>query len=302
MLEVELDIFSGMPNPKWTLSETEEKILLDMIISDPTQISPVHTQEEQFGLGYRGLIVREVKKNGGIWDRTNRTLERQIPLEFRIGSKRAKNASAAEWLLQTSKDHVDSGVTDELYKVAAKGVTLIQSKKKGGNVLEGAEENSQDIKWTRCGSNYFINNMDEFNHRDHISLNNCYCFASNNMADIFATPGRYGGAGIVLEQKDCICSKVINGLYADGWKDTCEKFSLIIALVIWPGMDFHFYRLMTPGPADLWGHKPGKTKAICLDQAGNEIDFGRSPENIARGPYTDFCGYFYQNNLTTHVK
>jgi hypothetical protein len=299
MLEIELDIFSGRPNPKWTLSETEEKILLDMIISDPTQISPVHTHEEQFGLGYRGLIVREVKTNDGIWDRTNRILESPIPWEFRIGSKHAKNASTAEWLLQTSKDHVDSGVTDELYKVAAKGVTLIQSKEEGGNILEGAEENFRVLTWTNCGSSYFINNLDKFNDPAHISLNNCYCFASNIVADIrYATPGKYGGRDLT----NIVSSEVINGLTADGWKKICEKFTLIIALVIWPGTDFHFYRLMTSGPTYLWGHKPGGTRAVCTDNNGKWIQAGLTPENINRGPYTDFCGYFYQSNLTAHVK
>lgn len=36
MLEVELDIFSGRANPTWILTEVEEKVLLEMIISDPT--------------------------------------------------------------------------------------------------------------------------------------------------------------------------------------------------------------------------------------------------------------------------
>ncbi|MFM7715957.1 MAG: hypothetical protein ACKO7A_25625 [Microcystis sp.] len=40
MLEVELDIFSGMPNPKWVLSEREEKELLDRDIADLDQFSP----------------------------------------------------------------------------------------------------------------------------------------------------------------------------------------------------------------------------------------------------------------------
>jgi hypothetical protein len=60
MLEVELDIFSGMPNPKWILSEKEEKELLDRIIAEPTQVSPAYSLDEQFSLGYRGLLVREM--------------------------------------------------------------------------------------------------------------------------------------------------------------------------------------------------------------------------------------------------
>jgi hypothetical protein len=35
MLEVEIDVFSGMPNPKIELSEREEQELIDRIVADP---------------------------------------------------------------------------------------------------------------------------------------------------------------------------------------------------------------------------------------------------------------------------
>ena len=62
MLEVELDIFSGMPNPAWILSEKEEKELIDRITSEPDQISPVHTLDEQ--LSQVTDYLREVATGG----------------------------------------------------------------------------------------------------------------------------------------------------------------------------------------------------------------------------------------------
>ena len=94
---------------------------------------------------------------------------------------------------------------------------------------------------------------------------------------------------------------------ADGWKDGCEPNALTIVLVIWPDNDYHFYRLVTGGPYWWWGHKPGGTPARYTDDdnCGHSIyqyqGQGYAPNNICRGPYTEFCGYFYQNNLSAYV-
>ena len=95
------------------------------------------------------------------------------------------------------------------------------------------------------------------------------------------------------------------GLFADGWKFGCQLNGLTIALVIWPGQDYHFYRLVTGAPYWWWGHKPGATPAKYTDDCGHAIyqynGWGYTPTNICRDPYTDFCGYFYQNNDTAYV-
>ena len=65
MLEVELDIFSGMPNPTWVLSKRQEKTLYELLSAEPNQISPVTILNKRFGLGYRGLIVRRIKTDDG---------------------------------------------------------------------------------------------------------------------------------------------------------------------------------------------------------------------------------------------
>ena len=49
----------------------------------------------------------------------------------------------------------------------------------------------------------------------------------------------------------------------------------------------------------------GGTPAKYTDDCGNSIyqfqGKGYAPNNICRGNYTDFCGYFYQNNDTAFV-
>ena len=327
MLEIELDIFSGMPNPAWILSEREERELLDRLSAEPAQVSAVDTNEEQFSLGYRGLIVREIKTDNGAFSQARAAATLQLPATFRVGSKPALHAPAAEWLLRTSENaHKHSGVTDALREVAAEGVALVESpgqpsdpasfripemeesrfptmtgedahapESSGGVTAEGAT-------WWACASNFFSPNIDFFNDPAHVGRNNCYCFASNHRADVrYALPGKRGGHPAL----SITCGGVTAGLYADGWRDGCQTNGLTIVMVIWPGIDFHFYRLVTGGPYWWWGHKPGGTPAKYTDDCGHSIyqyqGRGYAPNNICRGNYTDFCGYFYQNNSTAFV-
>jgi len=90
MLEVELDIFSGMPNPTWVLSKRQETTLYELLKAEPNQISPVMTLGMRLGLGYRGLIVRRIKTDEGVWDKAMTARRVPFPNEFRIGIKTAK--------------------------------------------------------------------------------------------------------------------------------------------------------------------------------------------------------------------
>jgi len=141
-----------------------------------------------------------------------------------------------------------------------------------------------------------------FNDPAYVTRNNCYCFASNHLANSrYALPGRYSGHPAT----SITCGGVTAGLYSDGWSDGCQTNGLTIVLVIWPNVDYHFYRLVTGGPNWWWGHKPGGTPAKYTDDCGNSIyqynGQGYAPNNCCRGNYTDFCGYFYQNNSTALV-
>ncbi len=318
MLEVELDIFSGMPNPTWILSKRQEQTLYELLSAEPSQISPVPILSKQFGLGYRGLIVRRIKTDEGVWDKAVSARRTPFPNEFRIGIKTARKDSAADWLVKTATRQ-GARLPDEVQAVVSRGVALVPrsrgpvdpTAKIDRNRVEEAEvpvdvpyKPGAEVHetWWACGSNYFSANAQFFNDPAHVTRNNCYCFASNHMPDIrYALPGRRGGHPAT----SITCGGVIEGLRADGWKDGCEPNALTIVLVIWPNHDYHFYRLVTGGPYWWWGHKPGGTPAKYTDDCGHPIyqyqGKGYAPNNICRGNYIDFCGYFYQNNLTAFV-
>ena len=52
---IELDVYSGRPNPNWTLSKSEAQIVNGMI-----EGLPVVSADPQPGLGYRGFIISSV--------------------------------------------------------------------------------------------------------------------------------------------------------------------------------------------------------------------------------------------------
>jgi hypothetical protein len=318
MLEVEVDIFSGMPNPTFVLSRQQESTLYELLSAEPTQISPAMSSSKRLGLGYRGLIVRRIKTDDGSWDKALAAGRVSIPNEFRIGIKAAKRDSAADWLVKTATRQ-GARLVDEVQEVASAGVKLVRAAR--GPIDPTAKIDLRRVQkaevaadapykldskthetWWACPSNYFNANASFFNDPAHVLRNNCYCFASNHRADVrYALPGRRGGHPAT----SITCAGVIAGLRADGWQDGCQPNGLTIAMVIWPNVDYHFYRLVTGGPYWWWGHKPGGTPAKYTDDCGHSIyqyqGQGYAPNNICRGNYTNFCGYFYQNNSTAFV-
>jgi hypothetical protein len=137
-----------------------------------------------------------------------------------------------------------------------------------------------------------------WNGADVVARNNCYNYASNWRTNTFAQPGR--GAGQMYT--GLACPEVTKAALADGchhrfdcFPDS-EKARRLVALVMAPGYDYHWYRIHTVAEG-FWGHKPGGTPARNTDNSGNLIT---NPETCDRGPYTQFCGYFYTCNTQAH--
>ena len=64
---------------------------------------------------------------------------------------------------------------------------------------------------------------------------------------------------------------------------TCPGEGCLVALVIWPRWDFHWYRMGRDGS---WSHKPGNTPVTNVDNSGLPIS---DPRTANRGRYADFC-------------
>jgi hypothetical protein len=316
MLEIEIDVFSGNPNPTFQLSAREEQEFVDRLLAEPSQMAPVMDPEQLFGLGYRGVIARLAKTDDGPWSRTappkGSDIPRGIPapagalpIEFRLGTRQARGYDdAAAWLLELSQNKID--IANEVREVVYQGVTTVPTLDEGPDEGEFRVDEDKEAAaprgatWWACNSPYYSANASYFNKPEYVGRNNCYCFASNHLANVrYALPGRRGGRPSVPPAPQCW--NVIDGLRADGWIDGCQINTLTIALVIWPDQDYHFYRVVTSGAEWWWGHKPGATPARYTDNSGRALKQPLSPINCDRGPYAHFCGYFYQNNNTAYV-
>ncbi len=110
--EVELDIFSGMPNPTWILTNAEAGSFMKKLAELPRGPS----RELSNHLGYRGFIVRcSEEANAQLIRVQNGTV--QMPNE---GNPYARDTDRGleRWLLDTGKRHLK----DELWEMLKREV------------------------------------------------------------------------------------------------------------------------------------------------------------------------------------
>ncbi|XP_062619918.1 uncharacterized protein LOC134281475 [Saccostrea cucullata] len=126
--------------------------------------------------------------------------------------------------------------------------------------------------------------------------NNCYNYASNIITNTFAQPGRANRHNFTRNPPELYGPSVHYGTILDGLTPLPANSRCLpnaglnlIALVIWPGRDYHFYRLDNNG---MWSHKPGRSPARNVDNSNNFI---LDPRIADVGPYTVFKGFFLTN-------
>jgi len=151
---------------------------------------------------------------------------------------------------------------------------------------------------TAATTNVPKTDLDYWNSNDVREGNNCYNYATNRVTDSFAQPGE--AAHVELE--DLTCQEVTAAVAQDQGITPTPFFpydkktdDTLIALVVAPGDDFHWYRRDDSGK---WTQKLGPMRATAVDNSGKEIT---SVETADRGPYTDFCGYFRIKNYITEA-
>jgi hypothetical protein len=100
-----------------------------------------------------------------------------------------------------------------------------------------------------------------------------------------------------LKKKDFNCKEIVKRTLNDNPKmfkvngqKSCPEDYYKGAIVVAPGVDYHYYRLNDEG---VWTHKPGYKPSTYLDAKNNIIKDPRTADRNY-GPelnYTDFCGY-----------
>lgn len=268
---ITLDIFSGRPNPSWSLSESDANQLINRVAG---RAMPEAMAVDNV-LGYRGMIAVSS---------SDELLPEGLPASFRIGGGSALDIDeTVQWLLSTGRHVVD----EELVAVAQ---DTLEVRRRGIDLTAPAEPLQEDteaavVPAAPCVIRNTAYNPNFWNRPEVQPYNNCYNYAMNDRTDTFAQPGRISGHPNNIMQ----CANVAAAANWDGCTATCSGTNKQVALVVWPGFDYHWYRRQSEG---FWGHKPGGTAARNTDNRNRVIDGTTlTPLNCDRGPYTNFCGY-----------
>lgn len=272
---VSLDIFSGVPNPSWELSEDEVREFQNLV-QRVEQTTPLMPESLFAGLGYRGFRVTstlerlepEIYVGGGVIDQERFQLNR-------LDSSR----SVEKFLLRTGARVLQSELQAEVEQSIEvfRSASLSQS-----GALQANVPPYNPGKWNSSASVQ--------------QTNNCYNYANDLITNTFAQPGR--GSGAPMRTSDCVDAG--RGAVSDGLSSISNPFNTPIsghntALVIWPGRDFHWYRL---DDNTEWSHKPGQTPARNTDNSGARIS---DPTSCNRGPYTAFCGWYHTDSTGVRI-
>jgi len=277
---VTLDVFSGRPNPSWTLSDKDKRELISRVASKA--VSAVHENEGH--LGFRGYIVSmasdddETAAAAGLPDTfriTSGSLGGIVPDHEQLVQPLSTEevGDAQKWLLTTAAGQVDDPVLEH-----------VASQISGASEMQTPPDAQIASAAAACVIHNTPYNPGFWNVPNVQPYNNCYNYAMNYRSNTFAQPGRISGHPNNVMQ----CANVASAANWDGCRATCSGPNKNVALVIWPGNDYHWYRLHSNG---FWGHKPGGTAARNWDSLNRIIGGNLNPQNCARGPYTIFCGY-----------
>ncbi|MEB3180334.1 MAG: hypothetical protein VKL59_15055 [Nostocaceae cyanobacterium] len=294
MLKVTADIFSGRENPSWILDENQAKDIIKQIANNRGVVADSNSGFQ--GLGFRGMSLEFLSDE--IHSQYN------LPANFTIANGasmlESKGLEIAEQLISTMSSgmRVNSFMQpvpdmegENLQQLLLEQLDSLPRAERM-TVTIGAEgmTSQMDQPMVSCAYEWSAFNPGFWNNDPTVQANNnCYNYATNRRTNTFAQPGR--ATGFFPYPMDC--PSVMRGALSDGAHKfgdclpDSENPRWLMALVVWPGVDYHWYRYHSNR---FWGHKPGRTAARNTDNSGHVIT---NPQTADRGGYTLFCGYMY---------
>jgi hypothetical protein len=295
MLQITMDVFSGRPNPSWVVTDDAEVRAIFQAMAD-NRAALSQEAPTEMGLGFRGIVVEPLFDGGG--QDSDLDARAYIP----VGSNTAVDAILDRIISVVSNTQQAFSLDAEAITAETEFLSFLQQQlmdrtrdtmddTEGAFGLQPPAEAAAALAICQI-ENYPFNPGFWNNDATVRSSNNCYNYASNKRTNTFAQPGR--GCGNMY--KDITCTEVTRASLCDGLHHRYDCFPPseaprhLVALVIAPGpafKDFHWYRLHREG---FWGHKPGGTAARNTDNSNRII---LDPRSCNRGPYTQFCGFFY---------
>jgi hypothetical protein len=284
-LRITVDVFSGRPNPVIKLDDQAAAEVLERLRPAGRLQKREAVAPPESILGYRGLILEQVGKRA-----------ERLPERFRVVDGKLFGRRLAHRTADPNVEDFICGSTGPLRLVPLEDRVLA--------LLREQIERRREIDWTkwppkkpnwpvrvrcRCAPLYepdWWNDAAAGGTKQ--DNNNCYNYATNYRTDTFAQPGLASGQMYPLPFS---CAGVRPAAIRDdlidnpGADNRCPEEGHLVALVVGPGFDFHWYR---KGRNGLWTHKPGGDPVTNLDNSGALIS---DPRTADRGAYTDFCTF-----------
>jgi hypothetical protein len=279
-LTVTMKIFSGRPNPVWVLPEAAANEFNDRLarIARTASISNLKPASTLSTLGYRGFKVQSIGQSqatyihAGIVDRG-----REKPTFL------TDDRDLEQWLFSTNVKQFSPTVQEHVERSLQLGVAHDKIILKPVLGLcptcqaKDAPLYDQTPWWQGVETS---------------ESNNCYNYANNRITNTFAQPGHASGHLFTQDNNCSDSGSVLAAAESDGLV-ACSNFSTplaagqgwYVALVLWPGGGFHWYRQDSNG---CWSGKPGDDDVTSADYSHNHIT---DPKTADRGPYTTFCSY-----------
>ena len=298
MFRVTVDIFSGRPNPSWmVIDQAEGAGFLKAIAEVPELISK---PDSGFGgLGYRGMTIElfgdedasdlKLPATFGFANMAGRNLRRagEIAASLIENMTKYNRISLPEHELTPINAQIQAYCLEQLEAFVKNPPKILELPKR---FPRATRKTVRDPKCDQCFYEISRFNPAFWNSDPYVQHNNnCYNYARNWRTNTFAQPGKAHGCYPYPIQ----CPDVTKAALCDGLKQPCDCLPNAeyprrhMALVIAPGIDYHWFREQIGG---FWGHKPGGTPAKNTDNGGAIVT---NPETANRGIYTQFCGYFY---------
>ena len=162
-----------------------------------------------------------------------------------------------------------------------------------------ARLNSTDVLLSRSGAPVY--NPSYWNDSSRIKKANCYAYSMDVICttEMKLQPGQLAGQQFqYLTKASIYAAAQADGSYLGNGRSIVETTAsstpgsnqFKVALVIAPGVDYHWYILNSNGR---WSHKRGWTEVTDVDASGNYIyDPATCDRNYSGANYSQFCGYF----------
>jgi len=262
---VTLHVFSGTPNPVWTVNMNQLariKWIANKTLNDIDNVASLAKPTTRI-MGYQGFTIscsvdNQVFVNG------------LPPLEHLL------LAGGQKHLLPTVIHHVREHVGE------------IMSQTTDTDPIN-ANCNDVPIKGPDTVPQYNPDTDDDGCFVKKQTENNCYAYGTDIVTNTFPQPGRGSGKKWSLNT----CTDMGNASVRDGlvYNGTVLPIGQpaeghYATLLIWPDTNFHWIRKDANG---YWSHKPGGTPVRNTDNRGLPIT---DPSKSDFSPWTQFCSYY----------